>query len=104
MDEIGVLDERIFAKSDTQVGRSQVGAPPPPQPSDTQGEAALGSSYSLPFDPSLVDPNTHAMVQHYHNLTMGRLDTMEELIRQIAAMMPHRHCDGVDESGPGDES
>ena len=102
MNEIGVLDERIFARSETQVERSQIGAPPP-QPSHTQGEAAPGSSYSIPFDPSLVDPNTHAMVQHYHSLTMGRLDTMEELIRQIAAMMPQRGHGGVEESGPGED-
>lgn len=104
--EIAVLDERIFAKSITQVRRTQA-PPPPPQPSFTQGEAAPSSSHSIPFDPSLVDPNIHAMIQHYHGLTMDRLDTIEALIRQITSMMSWGDHDGdtsrgSDEGGHGD--
>lgn len=103
--EIAVLDECIFARSITQVRRAQ--APPPPQPSFTQGEAAPSSFHSIPFDPSLVDPNTHAMIQHYHGLTMDRLVTMEALIRQITLMMSWGDHNGdtsrgYDEGGHGD--
>lgn len=124
--DIGILDERIFARSVTQVRRTQPPPPPQPQP-DPQphpsvpfGGDAPGSSQSLPFDPSLVDPHTHAMIQYYHGLTMGRfdamesrlggrLDTMEELIRQIADMMPRDDQGGAEQTedvdeGPGDAS
>lgn len=90
----GVLDERSFAKSATQVGRSRGAS----QPSVAHGAAAPTSSPFVPFDPRMVDPNTHAMIQHYHGLTMDRLDSMEALVRQISEMMPRG---GNDESGPG---
>ena len=123
--DIGLLDERIFARSVTQVRRTQPPPPPPPQsqpdpqpyPSVPFGGDIPGSSQSLPFDPSLVDPHTHAMMQYYHGLTMGRvdsmesqlggrLDSMEALIRQIAAMMPRDDRGGAEpredaEEGPG---
>lgn len=103
MRDIGILDERIFARSVTQVRKTQAPPPPPqPQPFIPPGGDAPDPFQSLPFDPSLVDPHTHAMVQYYHGLAMGRFDTiegrfdtmegrfdtMEDLIRQVAAMMP----------------
>jgi hypothetical protein len=118
-DDIGVLDERIFARSVTQVRRTQAPPPPPqpePQPSVPLGGDIPDFSHSYPFDPSLVDPHTHAMVQYYHGLTMGRLDTMEarfegrldtmeDLIRQVAAMMPRGDHGGADDDvGPSGAS
>jgi hypothetical protein len=127
MGDIGVLDERIFARSVTQVRRTQAPPPPPPpqpepQPYVPAGGDAPDFSHPLPFDPSLVDPHTHAMVQYYHGLAMGRydtmearfdarFDTMETLIRQVAAMMPPGSAGGAeqrddddDDVGPSDAS